>query len=378
MSAAAAAIDKSHKFLALDGIRGVAALFVVDVHVFDFFGVYFSRSYLAVDVFFLLSGFVIAHAYDARLAARSLTARAFMGIRIARLYPMYLLSAALCALILVGKLAADSTADPRSLHDAVFASALGLIALPFSLPGNPYLFPLNHPHWSLFFELVINAVYGVVRPRTSSHGMLVIALGGLLIAAVCAGYTGNLSLGVEWGAASVIGGCGRAVFGIFLGAYLYQKREALSARLGVSRGYWLPMLAIALAFMVPAFAGGAWIYDLAVVVLVFPLCILAAAQKEVRHGARVLSLLGVASYPVYLFHLPVAHVLAKLVPGGAAQYAPFSGFALIAMLIVFSVVAERIYDRPLRAWLRARLVDGGRTAPAAATAATGAPSTGRA
>src|SRR4051794_20912274 len=99
-----AIIDKPHKFLALDGIRGVAALFVLTLHVSHYFGFSFVRSYLAVDVFFMLSGFVIAHAYDSRLAARSLTAREFMGVRIARLYPMYLLSALLCAVILVGKL----------------------------------------------------------------------------------------------------------------------------------------------------------------------------------------------------------------------------------------------------------------------------------
>jgi peptidoglycan/LPS O-acetylase OafA/YrhL len=64
---------------------------------------------------------------------------------------------------------------------------------------------------------------------------------------------------------------------------------------------------------------------------------------------------------VYLFHLPVAHVLAKVVPGGAARFAPFSGIALIALLIVFSVIAERVYDRPFRAWLRAGLVDRWRT-----------------
>jgi peptidoglycan/LPS O-acetylase OafA/YrhL len=177
----------------------------------------------------------------------------------------------------------------------------------------------------------------------------------------------------------VIGGCGRAIFGIFLGAYLYLKREALTARLGVCGGYGLPMFAIALALLVPEFAHGTWIYDLVVVAFVFPVCILAAAQKEARYGARVLSLLGVASYPVYLFHLPVAHVLAKVVPGGAARLAPFSGIALIVLLIMFSVIAERIYDRPFRAWLRARLVDRWRTtAPAAARAATSAASTGSA
>ncbi len=175
-------------------------------------------------------------------------------------------------------------------------------------------------------------------------------------------YVTNFSLGFEWGTAQVLGGCGRAVFGIFLGAFLYQKRDAITARLGVCRGYWLPMLAIALSFMVPVFAGGGdWVYDLAVIVLVFPICIVAAIQTEARHGARVLALLGVASYPVYLFHLPVAHLLSKLLPAGAdVRFAPFSGMVLLALLVVFAVVADRIYDRPVREWLRTRLVGGRR------------------
>ena len=339
----------------------MAALFVLNLHVSHYFGFSFVRSYLAVDVFFMLSGFVIAHAYDARLAARSLTARDFMAVRIARLYPMYLLSALLCAVILVGKLAFDARPEPDLLRDAVLASALGVLVLPFSLQGNPYLFPLNHTHWSLFFELGINALYGAVRPRISSQSLMAVSVAGLVVATVCAAYTGNLSLGFEWGTASIIGGCGRAIFGIFFGAYLHQRRERLTAWIGASSGYWLPMLAIALALMVPAFGSGDWIYDVAVVVCVFPVCILAAAQSEVRRGVRILSLLGVASYPVYLFHLPVAHVLSKVAPGMDVRFAPFSGIALVALLIAFAVIAERVYDRPfralLRAWLATRIAD---------------------
>jgi peptidoglycan/LPS O-acetylase OafA/YrhL len=327
---------------------------VLNLHVSHYFGFSFVRSYLAVDVFFLLSGFVIAHAYDARLATRSLTPREFIGIRIARLYPMYLLSALLCAAVLVGKLAFDARTEPELLRGAVLASALAVVGLPFSLQGNPYLFPLNHTHWSLFFEIGINALYGGARPRFS---LLAVSVAGLVVAAACAAYIGNLSLGFEWGTVSIVGGCGRAIFGIFFGAYLYQKREMLTAWLGASGGYGLPMLAIALALMVPAFGAGDWIYDVAVVACVFPVCILAAAQTEVRHGVRVLSLLGLASYPVYLFHLPVAHVLSKVMPGVDERFAPFSGIALIALLVAFAVVAERVYDRPFRAWLRARLVE---------------------
>ena len=86
-------MPSSHaKFLGLDGMRGVAALFVVLLHSTPYWGFApLQRSYLAVDLFFALSGFVIAHAYERRFENLSMNAWSFTVTRVIRLYPMYVI-----------------------------------------------------------------------------------------------------------------------------------------------------------------------------------------------------------------------------------------------------------------------------------------------
>src|SRR5580693_5691081 len=88
--------SSKHHIATLDGLRGVAALDVMAFH--GTFGTtfhqYVSRGYLAVDFFFVLSGYVIARAYEARLEA-GWSKREFFRIRAIRLYPMIVIGMAL-------------------------------------------------------------------------------------------------------------------------------------------------------------------------------------------------------------------------------------------------------------------------------------------
>ena len=68
--------DTTPHFVILDGLRGAAALMVVWYHVFEGFAfaegssiTTFNHGYLGVDFFFMLSGFVIAYAYNNRWKA---------------------------------------------------------------------------------------------------------------------------------------------------------------------------------------------------------------------------------------------------------------------------------------------------------------------
>ena len=90
VSAAAFADTKPH-YNILDGLRGVAALMVVWFHVFEAFATShvdqrINHGYLAVDFFFVLSGFVIGYAYDDRWGR--MTYRDFFMRRLIRLHPM--------------------------------------------------------------------------------------------------------------------------------------------------------------------------------------------------------------------------------------------------------------------------------------------------
>lgn len=85
-----ALITRSH-YAILDGLRGVASVMVVAFHIFEahatnHFDQVINHGYLAVDFFFVLSGFVIGYAYDDRWTKMSV--KEFFKLRLARLQPM--------------------------------------------------------------------------------------------------------------------------------------------------------------------------------------------------------------------------------------------------------------------------------------------------
>ena len=93
----------AHRFSSLDGLRGICALTVVLFHCNNFFhkGPVFQHGFLAVDVFFILSGFVIALTYENELKS-GLAVRLFLIRRAQRLLPTYWVAAAINFVIFAG------------------------------------------------------------------------------------------------------------------------------------------------------------------------------------------------------------------------------------------------------------------------------------
>lgn len=97
-------------FHTLDGLRGVAAGTVLIYHFPSLWSPASAPSaYLAVDLFFLMSGFVIEHAYGQRLAT-GLGVRRFLLLRLIRLYPLYLVGTGITALAIAGAMLAHQPA----------------------------------------------------------------------------------------------------------------------------------------------------------------------------------------------------------------------------------------------------------------------------
>ena len=92
--------DSKPHYALLDGLRGVAALLVVWYHIFEGFQFagnkpvidFINHGYLAVDFFFILSGFVVGYAYDNRWG-KTLTLGGFFRRRLIRLQPMVIMGA---------------------------------------------------------------------------------------------------------------------------------------------------------------------------------------------------------------------------------------------------------------------------------------------
>jgi acyltransferase len=208
ISAAAFADTKPHYDL-LDGLRGVAALMVIFYHVFEAFATSpidqrFNHGYLAVDFFFILSGFVIGYAYDDRW--KTMTTKDFIKRRLIRLHPMVVLGAVLgvIAFCIQGCEKWDGTQVSISMVMLALLINLFLIpAVPGSGPeirGNGEMYPLNGPSWSLFFEYIGNIMYALFIRRMSTKALtaLVVLAGIGLASFAIFNFSGAGHLGVGW------------------------------------------------------------------------------------------------------------------------------------------------------------------------------------
>ena len=156
--------DSRPRYGLLDGLRGIAAFVVIWYHFGEGFATspvdqMINHGYLAVDFFFVLSGFVLGYAYDNRWKNDNMTAGRFMLRRVIRLHPMVILSVILGAVayLIQGSVQWDGT--PVPLTTLLLALFLGLFLIPVipgidaDVRGNGEMFPLNGPSWSLFFRI---------------------------------------------------------------------------------------------------------------------------------------------------------------------------------------------------------------------------------
>jgi peptidoglycan/LPS O-acetylase OafA/YrhL len=139
----------------------------------------------------------------------------------------------------------------------------------------------------------------------------------------------------------------RSVFGFFGGVLLSRVRTRVpTAWLGT--GYVLPSLIIATLFLTPRIGAQDWMIQVLAVVVVFPLCIARVVCNPQPDVPRVLRTVGIASYPLYLLHLPLAHGLDILTHKQLTHLAPYGGIGLLALTFVAAVLTAKYVDPPLR------------------------------
>jgi peptidoglycan/LPS O-acetylase OafA/YrhL len=160
--------SKSH-YQILDGLRGVAALLVVAFHVLETYsGTRFNQiinhGYLAVDFFFLLSGFVVAYAYDDRW--EKMTQWDFYKRRLIRLQPMVIIGTIIgAALFYFQASPVFPIISTTPVWQMLLVMLVGFTVLPLpvsmDIRGWQEMHPLDGPAWSLFFEYVANILYAL-------------------------------------------------------------------------------------------------------------------------------------------------------------------------------------------------------------------------
>ncbi len=378
--------DTRPHYEALDGLRGVAALLVVFHHVFEGFafaeavngagdgviGV-LNHGYLAVDFFFLLSGFVISYAYDSRWG-RGLSLGGFFRRRLIRLHPMVLFAAVvgLVAFLAQGGARWDGGGVPLSwVMLALLATMLMVPVLPGSpaeVRGNGEMFPLNGPAWSLFFEYVGNVAYALAIRRLPTRALAVVAsLLGVVLVWMAVGDVARMGMfGVGWTLDGLNFWCGlvRMLFPYTLGMLLARCFRPVRVR----GAFALVSVVMAALFAVPCLpqSGGVnWngVFEAVCIVAVFPVLLWLGASERPAGARRsaLYRLLGDISYPLYIVHYPLFYLFyAWLIEAETYTLAGalWQSVAVVAASVVLAWLALRLYDVPVRRWLSGRRARG--------------------
>ena len=361
----------------LDGLRGVAAILVLFYHVFEGFsfaeitngdgdGIIrtLNHGHIAVDFFFILSGFVISYAYDDRW--KKMNTWQFFKRRLIRLHPMLVIGAIIGAMAFafVGFEKWDGNIAPMGWVMIAMLLTMFMIpalpGLPYEVRGNGEMFPLNGPAWSLFFEYLGNILYAFIIRRLSTTllALLAVALGCVHVWF----FVGNVSeydmVGVGWTIDEVNfwGGLVRMLFPFTMGMLLARTFKPRK----IKGAFWICSIMLIALFSVPYIPSAGNIslnslYEVVCIATIFPFIVwVGACGISSGKTAKINRQLGDISYPLYIVHYPIMYIFyAWLIE---KKYYTLQDCWEVALLVVVSsillaFICLKLYDEPVRRWL---------------------------
>lgn len=381
ISSANFADTKPHYEL-LDGLRGVAAILVLFYHIFEGFafaegvdgagdGIIrtLNHGHIAVDFFFILSGFVISYAYDDRWGKMSLGG--FFKRRLIRLHPMLVMGAVVGTITFLVAGREQWSGETTPVGWVMTAMLLTMFMIPavpgahYEVRGNGEMFPLNGPGWSLFFEYIGNILYALFIRRLPTRMLAVLAV--LLGVVHCWFFVGDVSgydmVGVGWAIDdhNFWGGLVRMMFPFTVGMLLartFRPRKVKGA-------FWICSIALVAIFAMPYIKPGHGIslnslYEVVCIALIFPLLVwLGACGSASGRTGKLNRLLGDLSYPLYIVHYPIMYLFyAWLIENNVYTLQECWGMALLVVSssILLALLCLKLYDEPVRRWLARKFI----------------------
>lgn len=366
--------DTKRHYEILDGLRGVAALMVVAFHLLEAhaasrFVQIINHGYMAVDFFFLLSGFVIGYAYDDRWSR--MTTADFFKRRLIRLHPMIIMATMIGALMLYFQ---EGELFPKVQETSVWlllaVTIIGMALIPagasLDVRGFAEMYPLNGPAWSLFYEYVGNILYALIFRKFTK-----LMLGGCVLISGCA----LVHYCVMWPAGDVIGGWSlnpvqirialvRLLYPFFAGLLLSRVVKVRY----IKHAFPLSSLLVVVALSLPRFGGDhdTWIngiYESICIIFVFPLVVYLGASGKMTSGpvSRFCRFLGEISYPIYIIHYPFVYAYTAWVASHRVTLMAALPVTVMTLLCCFALAyfCLRFYDIPIRRWLTSRYMQSG-------------------
>lgn len=373
----------------LDGLRGVASILVMFFHFSMAYN--FSRTEtplghisMAVDFFFLLSGYVIGYAYDDRWG--SMGVWGFCKRRLVRLHPMIVMGTLVGTVLFyfTGSFEpgdhSSHLVDQTPVGMLLLITLLGMLLIPtpksLDIRGWAETNNLNPAHWSLFFEYIANILYALFIRRFSKKALAVLVLAAAFLTldktlhldvfgmyADMGGGRNSIGGGFYLTGQHLFIGFVRLLYPFFCGLLLSR----LGARIPVRGGFWWCTLMLTALLLMPFIPGGEigtpgcldGIYYAVSILVLFPLLVcMGAGSRVTGRSSRVCRFLGDISYPLYVTHNPIAFLQRKWVV--EHPDAPLSQHVFIFVILCLTAIALawamlRLYDEPVRKWLREKL-----------------------
>lgn len=369
----------------LDGLRGVAALLVVAFHLFETYSKgtpyqIINHGYLAVDFFFVLSGFVIGYAYDDRWD--KMTLGGFFKRRLTRLQPMVVLGTIGGLLMFYFGADAFRLIGEAPAWKIALCFVLGIFMIPvgpkMDIRGWQESYPINGPQWTLMLEYIGNILYALFFRRMPKwllacfvglFALLTLNFGlGLDVFDTLGRFSGRFAGGWSITEQQLWIGFTRLLYPFFcglliqrIGKFIKVKNAFLWCSLILITVLSVPRIGAAPSFSREAgfMPGGVLyngIYESAVILVVFPLLVLMGAGGTIkgRRSMKFCKFLGELSYPLYITHYPM--IYAQMSWKAVHPDAPMGqhimvaiGFFALSILLAWACL--KFFDEPTRKWL---------------------------
>lgn len=372
-------LESKPRYEILDGLRGVASVIVVIFHIFESYSAgpayqFINHGYLAVDFFFVLSGFVIGYAYDDRWG--KMTTWGFFKRRLVRLHPMVVFGTVTGACFyFLGQCGLFPLIGNIPAWKVVLAFIMGCLMIPcgtrMDIRGWAEFNSFNGPNWSLTWEYLGNILYAFIFRKLPNIVLgLLVAAAGFLTLDLCLNLNvfgllteaRNAQMYTPIGGWSMTGeqlyiGLTRLLYPFLAGLLLSR----IGKRISLKGGFWWCSLLLAAVLAIPCVGGEGSIlngfYNAFSIIVVFPLIVAIGAGSVIKgvKGNRICDFLGQISYPLYITHYPLMYVQMSWVYSHVD--APlFSHVTVNVGVFILSIfiawAALKLYDLPVREWLK--------------------------